>query len=372
MSRFAPVFMLALQKNKTMKDKKGRRRFLQLAIDILSKKSLFHAIPFIYVFPCTVATAFFSCTKTGDTSWHEVSTKINIESKSAMPVNSGFLDLFVYNMDKLGRLDSHSRQNLGWGFPLNVEVGSRSGMKRIIALANWPAEELEDWGAVSSLDGIGNLTCNLADDNPASPRMTGTTTITAGAASAPSISMQALSAKIKLATICCDFSGKVYEGLTIKNARVYLTNVCVNTTISPDDVPGTAFVNIGGYSDADMKAFRAPELLERNIYEDIGAVKRVLDISLFCYPAEISEDDAGKPQTKLVLEGEIGGRKYYYPIRLGDYTGGVIRRDMTYQIDLKISRLGGDDPEATLQPGAFEATVQVLPWDNNDSQTVNY
>lgn len=368
---FCTSFYACFAKKEIMKTKKGRSPILLAFIDILSKKPSF-LMSFSYVFPLTMATAFFSCTKSGDTTWEDVSTTITIESKSITPVTSGTLDLFVYNLDKLRRLDSHSRQKLGWGFPLTVDVGSRSGMKRIIALANWPAKELEDWNVISSLDGIGMLSCNLADEDPASPRMTGSATITAGAPSAPSISMQALSAKIKLASVCCDFSDKVYKGFTMKNARAYLTNVCVNTTISPDDAPGTAFVNIGGYSEGDMKNFGAPELLERNIYGEIDAIKRTVDIALFCYPAEIAAEDAGKPQTKLVLEGEIGGRKYYYPIRLGDYTGGVIRRDMTYRIDLKITRLGGDDPEASLLPGTFEANVQVLPWETTDSQTVNF
>lgn len=354
-----------------MNTKKGRSRILPAFIDILSIPSLLTNL-FCYVISIALATAFLSCNKTGDLSWQDVSTTINIQSKSAAPVSSGTLDLFVYNLDKLRRLDSHSRQRLGWGFPQTVEVGSRSGMKRIIALANWPAEELEDWNIISSLDGIGTLTCNLEDEDPASPRMTGSTTITAGAASSPVISMQALAAKIKLATLCCDFSGKAYEGLTMSNARAYLTNVCVSASISPDDVPGTAFVNIGGYSESDMKSFKAPELLERSIYGEIDATKRTVDIALFCYPAEVSETDAGKPQTKLVLEGEIGGRKYYYPIRIGDYTAGAIRRDMTYQIDLKITRLGGTDPDAPLLPGTFEAGVTVLPWDTSDNQTVNF
>ena len=370
MSRFAYVFMLALQKKKTMKIKKGRSRYFLAVIDVLSNSFL--ETYFCYVFPLTLATAFFSCTKTGDLSWQDVSTTINIESKANTPVTSGSLDLFVYNLDKLRRIDSHSRQKLGWGFPQTVEVGSRSGMKRIVALAYWPAEELEDWSVISSLDGIGRLTCNLADEDPASPRMTGSVTVTAGASNTPALSMQALSARIKLATICCDFTGKAYEGYIMKNARVYLTNACVNTSIFPDDIPGTAFINIGGYSEGDMKAFKAPELLERSIYGDIGPTKRIVDIALFCYPVDLTVETAGKPQTKLVVEGEIGGRKYYYPIRIGDYTAGSIRRDRTYQIDLKITKLGGNDPEAPLMPGDFEAKVQVLPWETTDGQTVNY
>ena len=366
------IICLFCKKLTDMNQKKGRSRFPKIAAGILPDYPSFTfttKITFTITFLFPLATAFFSCTKQDSPTPEEFT--INIESKSAA-VNSGSLDIFVYNLDNLRRLDSHSRQELGWNFPQTLDIGSRSGRKKIVALTNWPEEELKEWSKINSLDNISKITSYLATENPASPRMTGNATVSAGAASGAMISMQALAAKIKIATVCCDFSGKAYDGLPMQNARVYLTNVCVSTSIFPDDIPGTAFVNIGGYSQGDMEAFGAPDMLERNIYGDIGKTPRTVDIALYSYPAQLQEEGAGRPQTKLVLEGDIGGRRYYYPVRLGDYTGGVIRRDMTYQIDLRITKLGGDDPETPLSPDTFEATVKVLPWDETAGQTINY
>lgn len=353
-----------------MKKIKGRGHSLLSAIEVLSILSAF--LLFLMTFLFSLATAFlFSCTKTPDKE-EEILGSISLESKGNIIVNHGALDIFIYNLDKLGRLDSHSRQEFSGAFPLSVETGSRAGMKRVIVLANWPEEELNDWSRISALENILLLRAELEKDNPSRPIMTGSATFKAELANYTAVSMQALSAKIKIASVCCDFSGKSYAGQTMKNARVYLTNVCVSTTVSPDDCPGYSYVNIGGLSQGDMDSFKTPEYLMRNITEDIGHNKIITDISLFCYPTGNYEESAGRPQTKLVLEGDIGGRKYYYPIRLCDFINGPVKRETIYQIDLRITKLGGDDPDLPVSSDTFEATVQVLPWEDTAEQKIDF
>lgn len=317
------------------------------------------------------ATAFLlSCVKEEEVNGRET-VSIGLESKAEVLASHGTLDLFIYNMDNLQRLDSHSRMDFDGAFPQRIEAGSRGGMKKAVVLANWPEEELKDWSKVHTLTSVFCVMSYLGDDNPGRPRMTGTATVSAGSVNTI-ISMQTLSARIKIASLQCDFSGRAYAGETIKNARVYLTNVCTSTTISPDDNPGYSFANIGGLSEGDMEAFGAREMLCRKIYGEIGPSKMVTDFSLYCYPASLKEERPGQPVMKLVLEGEIGGKRYYYPVPIGEYTGGKVNRNTTYQIDLLITRLGTDDPEAAVAPEAVKVGVQVLPWEDTSEQTIDF
>lgn len=356
-----------------MKKIKGPGHILNNATEVLSKFTSF-TTTFTFSTTIIVAGAFLlSCHRLIDAET-DGKTCISIESKSDITVYNGTLDIFVYNLDGINALDSHSRQEFSGSFPHSLEIGTRSGTKKIIVLANWPEDELENWSRISRLDQILMARSELADDNPTRPRMAGTATIRAGERSNVSsvVSMQTLSTKIKIASIACDFSDKTYSGLRMENAKAYLTNVCIATTVSPDDNQICSYMNIGGLSPGDMQSFRKPEYLFREIPGTVGEEKRITDISLFCYPSEQVSSQFGIPELKLVIEGTIDGKTYYYPMRISDFTNGAIRRNTTYIIDIRITKLGGDDSDSPLAAGSFTADVQVLPWRQSEQQIVDF
>lgn len=357
-------------KHNEFKIKKGRFLFRGSPVAILATTLKPMLLPLfihiIYLFP-----AFFSlsCSKAEQTVPEEIVTHLEINSKVSS--SAGHLDIFIYNLDSLGRLDSYSRQKYTGDIPTSLELGSRSGRKRVIMLVNWQEERLE-WSSINCLANIKKIMVDLDTEDDSFPRMSGDATITAGAASGGVVNLQTLSARIRLTSIKCDFSGKAYANLTMKNTRIYLTNVCINSSIVPEDVPGTAFINVGGLAEGDMRSFGRPEMLLRDLPGDIGAEERRPGLDFYCYASDTEASNPGKPQPKMVIEGEIGGIRYYYPILLADYIGSGIRRNTTYNVNLVISRLGGADQDTPLSPGTMQVNVEAVPWDSRGAQDIDF
>ena len=355
------------KKKKTMHTYKGRTHHTYFTIEVLSKQFLLFVNALLFAIP-----AFISCSKNGMAAEDRLEQN-EITLRYALPSACGdSLDIYVYNQDQLRRLDAYCRMAAGADLPDNIKVCSRSGRKTIVALYGWPGAEEIGWASFSSYAALSKITVSLESENPSKPRLAGIVNLNAGVTAKPVITMSPVMARIRLNSIKCDFSGRPYEGAVLKNARVYLTNVCTRTSLNPQDSPGREYLNVGGWSQGDMSSFAAREFLEAALPPEISAKEVQPQICLYCYPVEGFYDNAAHPITKLVIEGELNNQKVYYPINIGDYTGGNIRADFTYSINLTISRMGSETPDVPLFPGTVDGSVQVLPWVENDVQKVYF
>ena len=346
---------------------KGRTHHTYFTIEVLSKQFLLFVIALLFAIP-----AFISCSKNGITA-EDSPQQTELSIRYALEAGSrDSLDIYVYNQDQLKRLDAYSRIAAGADLPDNIKVCSRSGRKIIIALYGWPSAEELGWAAFSSLASLRKITVSLESENPTKPRLVGIVNLNAGVSANSTINMEPIMARIRLNSIKCDFSGRPYAGAVLKNARVYLTNVCTSASLTPQDNPGMDYLNVGGWSQGDMSSFAAREFIEAALPAEISAKAVQPQICLYCYPVDGYYDSAAHPITKLVIEGEINNQKVYYPINLGDYTGGHIRANFTYSINLTVSRMGNLDPDVPLFPGTIQESVEVLPWVENDVQKVYF
>lgn len=341
---------------------KGRIFFPPIAHEVLSK--------FLLIIHLSASPAFLSCSEK-DMTGNDMQEESVIELSSKAFTTGGTLDLFVFDTDALARLDSRMRVICNGSLPERIPVSSRSGHKRVVALANWSENE-PAWEKVNSFSALCRMMVPLTTDNPLAPRMSGSMVINTGGTASTKLSLTTLSAKIRLASIRCDFTGKPYQGSILKDARVYLTNVCTNSSPFPENYPGSEFINVGGYSMADLEAFGAKDLLSRKIFADIGPEIVKTGIDFYCYSNYCSEEGCGMPPTRLVLEGQLNGKTVYYPVNLGDYTGGAVRGGYTYVIDLKITQYGTDDPDTPVSGGTLESSIRVIPWEQKDPETIDY
>ena len=71
----------------------------------------------------------------------------------------------------------------------------------------------------------------------------------------------------------------------------------------------------------------------------------------YCYPNETAT------KTRLVIEAEIGGYTYYYPLTLDE-----VAANTAYTYNLTITRLGSDSPNVPVADGAVNFTVTVKDW----------
>ena len=282
------------------------------------------------------------------------------------------LDIFFFNDDSLGRLDSWQRIE---GAPAKVQGGSRSGRKILTMIANVPHGAFE-WNSVSSYASLSSCVSQLRDEDPQKPLMSASMRINAG--TPVSARLAPLMARVLLRTISCDFNGKPYQGASLTDVKAYLTNVNGMCRLLPPEmtVPSD-ILNNGGLREADIESLSSPSML-RGLLPDIGVSVQRPSLSLYCYPNEIEEESLGQPFTRLVIEGRINGRKYYYPLNINQedfgYASGKhgLSSGLTYAIDLTITRAGSTDPDTPVAGTTVKFICEPQPWAQKESITVPF
>ncbi len=281
-----------------------------------------------------------------------------MQTRAALEKEIGTLHVFIYDCDSLGRLDSYHRfDSRKSGQKLTCT--SRAGRKIFAAVANLDMEKL-DWRETSSFEALEKCISRFNDDSPDLPVMTSVTEGFAGSNLPVTMALERLFANIRLVSVSCDFKGREYEGAVIKNAKAYL-------------------ININGSSELfRRKEFTVSEMLNfhklnagdspsNTVSADIGDIgDRTISpgISLYCYPNDASEDTASAPMTRLVIEGEVNGTKYYWPVTLRP------ERNMRYDLTVRITRTGTDSPDLPADTASVEVVCKPVAWNEKDEQTV--
>ena len=297
-------------------------------------------------------------------------TELSLKAADGTSIES--LDIFFFNDDSLGRLDSWQRIE---GAPSKIQGGSRSGRKILTIIANVPQGSFE-WNTVSSYASLASSVSHLKDEDPQRPVMSASMKINAG--TPVSMRLSPLMARVLLRTISCDFNGRPYQGASLTDVKAYLTNVNgICQILPPDTTVPEDIINNGSLRENDMQSFSTPSMLEGRL-PDIGQPVQSPDLSLFCYPNEIEEESLGQPFTRLVIEGRINGKKYYYPLNINQedfgYTSGKhgLSNGLTYAIDLTITRAGSLDPDTPVAGSTVKFICTPQPWAQKDNIVVPF
>lgn len=274
------------------------------------------------------------------------------------------LDLFVFNDDAFRTLDSYQR----YESPSSaVEIYSSGGDKIVVGVANL-SQSLYNIYKVSSYDALEGMKVHLENEDPAHPVMTGESVLAAGGEC--SLRLEPLMARVELSSVSCDFAGKPYAGELLEHAKVYLTNVSgTSELLRTSGFAPANILNMGALSDMDMSRLQAPCLLCNELHTGlgrsgtaVGAERQDVGVVMHAYPNEAEEESIGSPFTRLVLEGEIGGEKTYYPLNINRPGFGYVKgrqglsRNVRYVFDLAITRKGTSDPDTPITPGEVETT----------------
>jgi len=282
-------------------------------------------------------------------------------TQSRSPEIRDGLDVFVYDDDAAGLLDAW-RHFDGLSSPL--EIYSGPGRKRLIAIAG--ADTGRPLQEIATADNLRAVTFSLSDEDPASPVLTGETGFTSGGTA--SLTLEPLLSRIVLRSVACDFTGTSHEGESLENACAYLLNVNSSATLTSDSPSGQTVLNSTRLSRADLEAMAHPEML----YHDIGTIgreRRSLDLEFYCYPNILGSESLGLEFTRLVLQGDLGGRTFYYPVNINQegfgYSSGPkgIDRNVSYVVDMTLTREGSDDPDVPLPPSVVdtEGWIELHP-----------
>lgn len=281
------------------------------------------------------------------------------------------MDILVFNDDELQRLDCYQRMDES-----NDEdffVSSQKGAKIIMFYAN-SQHSVEDWMWIGSLSGVSDVSVSLEKESRDFPVMSGRLDVTAGGTYTPTL--ERLSAEIVLKSVSCNFAGKPYDGEKLENVSVYLTNVNAESPVWPDGQKSSRFINQGRLSENDMSRFSDPSLVFHSLEGSIGEVPVNAGIRLRCYPNSSAKEGPGTPFTRLVIQGDIQGVTWYWPVavrgRPDEEKSAGVERNTQYTYDILITGKGSADPDTEIEKGSIMIKTEILEWTGKEEYSVQF
>lgn len=274
------------------------------------------------------------------------------------------LEVLAFNDDKFQKLDCYQR----FERPLSgiIDISSQNGEKIIMACANSHFKR-QDWMHINSLAGLEDIKAELEDEVRGKPVMSGSLRTNAGSAG-EYIRLERLHSEVRLRSISCDFTGRAYEGEKIENARVYLTNVNATCPLWGDSRYAERYINRGMLSENDINRFQDKSLILNNL-ERIGKDMTYCNVKMICYPNQPDSEGPGTSFTRLVIEGDIAGQTWYWPIDINrgdDIAQEGVGRNMEYIFDICITRKGSADPDTAIETGSVDFIMEVREWKEKD------
>ena len=286
--------------------------------------------------------------------------------------DKGGLDMLVFRNDKLQYLECWQRAPFsGSG---DVAVASMTGEKVLMACSGLESTP-EDWMWVSSIASLADAWSALEKETADSPVMSGSCSFHAGAGTHPKLVLRQISSEIHLKTLKCDFKGKPYEGEQLSDIHVYLTNVNASCRIWNNTGTVTRIVNQGRLIKEDVARFKDPELIYNRIDSEVGSDGIKTDIRLRCYPNMAEEEGPGSPFTRLVIQGELDGEVWYWPIDINRGEGCSpegIEGNCTYSFDIVLTRKGSADPDTSIKTESATIMMEIEKWEEKEEYSVAF
>ena len=335
------------------------------------------SLPFLGIITLMIAPVLHGCESLhledgGFTDAVTVPVKVAVHGKSVLDQDG--LDLLVFRNDRLQYLECWQRVPLSDNE--EVAVAAMTGEKVLMAccgLESTPA----DWMWVSSISSLYDAWTALEKERRDSPVMSGSCGFHAGKAMAqrPELSLRRISAEIHLKSLRCDFKGKPYEGEKLSDIHVYLTNVNASCRIWNDPGAATRIINQGRLIEEDVARFEDQSLIFQRIAAKVGSDGIMTDIRFRCYPNMSSEDGPGSPFTRLVIQGELDGEVWYWPIDInrGEACSPEgIEGNCTYSFDIVLTRKGSADPDTAIKTESATIMMEVEKWEEKEEYSVSF
>lgn len=278
------------------------------------------------------------------------------------------LEVFVYMKDGKNSLDVYQKYE-DVLLTDSIRVSSTYGDRIVVFLANHKTRDYK-WSEVGRLANLKEMLIGLEGESFDYPVMTSIIDIPARSVVDYQIKLNPLTCKVILKSISCDFSSTNYPHEKMKNVRVYLTNVNADSRVDPSTATACRFINLGGFHSDDMDTFLTPQILCRNLLGEVGNSVRALDYEFLCYPNLSLEDSLGSAFTRLVIECEIDGKTWYYPINVA--SGLKMEAGAVYSYEVKIKRKGNSNPDDPISIDKLEINLNVVKWEEKDEYCLDY
>lgn len=282
------------------------------------------------------------------------------------------LDIFSFDDDRLQNLDSYQRSEN----PADDRIGirSQSGNKIIFVCAN-SGRDIYAWTEINSFKALDNIEMKLEDERRGNLIMTGIGYAEAGQPGSCNIEISPLASEICLRSLACDFSSAGQEK-QLKDIRIYLTNVSARCSLTSDDIYRPIEIMNHGKLDEDaLNGMKEPDILLQEIHTPVGKNPHMADVRLLCYPNCCTSEGPGTPFTRLVIEGQIDGRTYWWPININRGKGikdPGIHRNCRYVYDIILKRKGNTDPDMAVETEQTDINLEIKQWKEKDNYSVSF
>lgn len=263
--------------------------------------------------------------------------------------------------------DMSSRMLETFAFPApsaeSVTLQCTTGPKDIVVLANAP-----DMSSKVSYDAFIAGSSLLTDNSVGSLVMEGHTACDiTSAMSSVTVNVRRVVAKVVLEKISVDFESNAYDNMSFVLKNAYLTNVAAEKKyLAQGQEPALWYNKIFRTSVPKVDALVYGSLGDKGLQNPSEYTEKH---HFYCYPNPCEEDtfssEVWSPRpTRLVIEAELGGKLYYYPVSLP-----VLQQNTRYHVSLNIARPGATSPEQDMERGDASFTIKVEEWEGPKNLT---
>lgn len=296
-------------------------------------------------------------------------TKSNIANTQEEDNTITTVDVFVFrNTDPTSadyqKLDTYKR--FANDALEDLTLTTTTGPKTICVIVN---EHTNAFKGVTNLTKFRELVTNLKDELVGSYTMYGEINETLGTTTSIAMSVKRHISRIGVTSIKTKFAGTPYADMTLSNIKLYLVNAHAQKVIYNNaSSPTTPLVyNSTKLVGEDANATEEANLIYEPLTGTIGDVGITTPYFFYCYS---NETDDIPSCTKMVLQADLDGVTYYYPILINQNGYGYsssngyygVRRNTTYSYGITVTRPGSLDPNTPLVPGTLELTLNVDDW----------
>lgn len=279
------------------------------------------------------------------------------------------MDLFVFRTDvgreDYGALEYYKRfssDECSSSFDFSLEL--TTGSKRIISIAN---PHRDTWPNITNLSLIEKEIASLQDENIKNFTMLGVVNMDVTKSTTVSYSLSRLVSRVIVSNIRTKFEGTPYEGSSLKNVKLYLTNVQGQKYIATNNGLNLKILNADGPVSGDIDGCDIVGMIYEDTGVDVSDAGHSTKHYFYCYANSISSEDTNNKFTRLVVEGQINGVTYYYPIPLKD-----LINNYSYSYDISILRPGSLDPSDDVTMAEIALTCNVLDWQEQSLYNVEF
>lgn len=252
----------------------------------------------------------------------------------------------------------------------DLTVQTTTGNKIIYMIAN---SHINDFTSITDLSAFEQVRSKLSKEALSSFTMTGYIKATLGIKASVEMSLSRLVSCINISQIRTAFGGTPYKGESLTNVKVYLINLQGEKLLNNGCSPVNGLIlNHSRNSTEDVK-----NCIQEGLFYDI-VPSAISDGGysqshyLYCYENSVSAESNPDSVTKAVIEADLCGKTYYYPININQNGFGYseenghfgVKRNTIYSITAIIHRPGSSDPNVPLVLGTLTSNVTVQGWNS--------